>query len=297
MIDPSDKEAVERARAEIQRRYSEKQERTLRLNRIAAKRIKDIERYLAGRYGRVVPDDDAGREDLVILLNHLAQNPVDPQAKMRAAVHSWAPSMDHDEMLALVEMIAKKPRRYRAKTLGRLMRITVQEHATWELESIWAHTTTEEDMKAKELNRERDRKRTKRRRKGMVPREEYLAANCKSRAEPWKALQVSRAKYYRMLKAGEIPNETSPYETSPSAPLERDSYRADTPVPSPASATKKREDITMHRTNDAPAKAPKAPPTTVRPIPTKVVHSIRVAFMTPTPPGRTAVAQGPVMVR
>jgi hypothetical protein len=141
-VDPSDRDAVERARAEIERRYAERPERGLRLNRIAVKRIRDIERYLAGRYGRVLPEgDDAAAEDLVILLNHLAQNPVDPQAKMRAAVHCWAPWMDHDEMCALVEMIAKKPRRYRAKTLGRLMRITAEEHATWGLESIRAHTT------------------------------------------------------------------------------------------------------------------------------------------------------------
>jgi len=197
-----------------------------RLNRIAVQRISDIEQYLACRYGRVLPEgDDAAAEDLVILLNHIAQNRVDPQAKMRGSVRCWAPWMDHDERRELVERIAKKPRRYRAKTLGRLMRVTEEEHARWGLRSIRAFTVTDADMKAKELHRERARKADKRRADGVVSREEYLAANSKSRTEPWKALNMSRPTYYRKLRAGEIPNETGP-----SAPLERDSYRADTPV-------------------------------------------------------------------
>jgi hypothetical protein len=34
-------------------------------------RICQLESYLRLRYGPVLPDDDAGREDLVILLNHV----------------------------------------------------------------------------------------------------------------------------------------------------------------------------------------------------------------------------------
>jgi len=216
---------VEAMRAEIERRYDQKKpERTLWLNRIAVKRIRDIELYLEGRYGRVLPDDDAGRQDLVILLNHLAQNPIDPQAKMRAAIHCWAAWMDHDERQDLIERIAGKPRWYKAKTLGRLMRITKEEHARWGLESIWAFTTTEDDMKKKKQRRDRKAVTAKRRSDGVVPRAEYLA-KCKSQTELWKPLNMSRSTYYRKLKAGQIPSETSV-----SSLLERDSYRSDTPV-------------------------------------------------------------------
>jgi hypothetical protein len=171
------------------------------LNRIAVHRIHDIERYLAGRYGRVLPEgDDAAAEDLVILLNHIAQNPVDPQAKMRGSVRCWAPWMDHDERCLLGERIVKKPRRYRAKTLGQLMRVTEEEHARWGLKSIRAFTVTDADMKAKELHRERARNAAKRRAGGAVTREEYLAG-FKCRAKPWEAAGVSRRTWYRH-KAG-----------------------------------------------------------------------------------------------
>jgi hypothetical protein len=171
-----------------------------RLNRIAVQRIRDIERYLAGRYGFVLPGDYAAAEDLAILLNHIAQNPVDPQAKMRGSIRSWVPWMDYDERCQLVERIAKKPRRYRAKTLGQLMRVTEEEHARWGLKSIRAFTVTDADMKAKELHRERARKAAKRRAGGAVTREEYLAV-FKCRTKPWEAAGVSRAQWYRR-KAG-----------------------------------------------------------------------------------------------
>jgi hypothetical protein len=44
----------------------------------------------------------------------------------------------------------------------------------------------------------RERKTAKRRSDGVVPRAEYLAAHSKSRTEPWKALNMSKAKYYRL---------------------------------------------------------------------------------------------------
>jgi hypothetical protein len=218
---------VEAMLAEIERRYGQKKtDRELRLNMIAVKRIRDIERYLEGRYGRVLPDDDAGREDFVILLNHLAHNPIDPQGKMRRAIYVWAPSMAPAEGQDLVESIAKKPRRYRAKTLARLMRVTEEEHARWGLGSIWAFTWTGADMKDRERRRERKRKATKRRSAGTVDREEWLATS-KSRTKPWEAMGISRAEYYRRRKAGTL--HDTPSETGPSALLES-SYRADTPV-------------------------------------------------------------------
>jgi hypothetical protein len=190
-------------RAEIELRYNQKPERKLRLNIVVVKRIHDIERYFLLRYGAALPDDDAGRSDLVILLNHVAQNPVLPQSKMRASIQCWAAWMDRDEAKALVERIAKAPRRYRASTLGKLLRLTEEEHAIIGASSIWAFTWTEEDMKAKDRRLRRERKRAVR------------AANRSGRrrgrprvggVRPWDVLGMSRARYYRLLKAGTLPS-------------------------------------------------------------------------------------------
>jgi hypothetical protein len=51
-----------------------------------------------------------------------------------------------------------------------------------------------------------------RRRKGAVPRVEYLAANNASRDEPWVPLRISKATYYRRLK------KAHERETSPNTP-------------------------------------------------------------------------------
>jgi len=110
---------------------------------------------------------------------------------------------------AFIAKILPKPRRYRASTLSRLLGLTKQEHELGSIQSIRPLGVTDADMKDRKLKRERERKRNKRRSEGVVSREEWLAANSKSRAEPWKPLGISKPTYYRWLKAGKIPRDRS----------------------------------------------------------------------------------------
>jgi hypothetical protein len=214
------KRKVEAKLAEIERRYDQqKPERTLRLNTIAVKRVAVLERYLELRYGRVLPDDDAGREDLVILLNHLAWNPIDPQGKMRRSIHSWAPWMDHDERQELVERIAAKPRRYRASTLGKLLRLTEEEHEIIDAETVRAFTWTDADVRDRDKRTRRERKRADRAAKSLGrprgrPKSEGIPA--------WQAAGASsKAAYYRNIK------KAAAGETKNASPLYKDSNRGD----------------------------------------------------------------------
>ena len=61
---------------------------------------------------------------------------------------------------------------------------------------------TPEERKQKRKLRDRDRKRSARRANGLTSRDQYLATNSKSRRKPWEAAGVSRATYYRLIKAG-----------------------------------------------------------------------------------------------
>jgi hypothetical protein len=194
-----------------------------KINRVAKLRITDIDWYLHHRYGAGLPNDDAGREDLVLLLNHIAQNRENPYNKMIRAARLWALWMPRAEAEALVAQILEKPRRYQAKTLGRLMRLTRQEHQLGHIQTIRPFDKDDAEVAEETRRKDREKKRAKRQRNGAVSREEYLA-NSKSRSEPWKPLGMSRPTYYRKLKAGEISSETSA-----SHPLE-DSYGRDTPV-------------------------------------------------------------------
>lgn len=126
-VDPRDPIAVSKARAAIADRYDAKSQRRRTapsINRIAAKRIHDLERYLEHRYGCILPDDDAGREDLMILANHVAQNRHDPHRKTLGSIRLWAPWMAATEAEALTQTVLKVPRRYKATTLGGLLRLT-----------------------------------------------------------------------------------------------------------------------------------------------------------------------------
>jgi hypothetical protein len=168
-------------------------------------RIEQIERYLLHRYGRTLPDDDAGRHDLTILLNHLAQNRAgNPHGKMRAALRVWARWMPDDEANELIAQILKRPRRYTAKKLGELTLLTEEEHKLLGITSWWPHTWKEDkvraDQRGRKQARDRDAVTAKRRKAGVVSRDEYLA-NSKSRTEPWKAEGVSRRTWERRRKA------------------------------------------------------------------------------------------------
>ncbi|WP_154071133.1 hypothetical protein [Bradyrhizobium lablabi] len=125
---------------------------------MAAKRINELERYLSHRYGHHLPDDDAGREDLVILANHVAQNRHDPRAKILGFIRRWAPWMVATEAEALADKVLKKPRRYRAKTLGGLLRLAEDERINLNIETIRPFGRTDADMVEDKKRKDRERK-------------------------------------------------------------------------------------------------------------------------------------------
>jgi hypothetical protein len=234
-VDPNDPVAVAKARAAIADRYDawakhKYEQRAAAIDLIAVLRIHELRRYLSLRYGDVLPDDDAGRQDLTILLNHIAQNRDEPGGRMLAVIQPWAPWMTSAEAEELVAMILKKPRKYTPGRLGELLRLTEAERELLKITTVRAIDETtdagmsDDAMKAKRQREDREVKTAKRRSEGAVTREEYETKS-KTRTEPWKQLNMSRSTYYRKLKAAELPSETGP-----SAALEENSYAADTLV-------------------------------------------------------------------
>jgi hypothetical protein len=70
------------------------------------------------------------------------------------------------------------------------------------IRTIGAVDMTPEERKQERELRDRARKRSARRADGITPRNQYLAANAKSRLKPWKAAGISRRTWYRRLKDG-----------------------------------------------------------------------------------------------
>lgn len=194
--------------AEIERRYAARQlwNGQRRISRVAAKRIRDLELYLAWRYGKTLPEgDDAAREDLVILLNHLAQNRRDAYGKVYRSARCWAPRMSPADAGALADMVLRKPRRYGAEKLGEMLGYTREEQAILGTATIRPVGVTDADMKERKKIRDRLAKAEKRAAKPLTrPRGRPKTGVL----EPWKPLGLTKPTYYRRRKAGELPDET-----------------------------------------------------------------------------------------
>jgi hypothetical protein len=88
--------------AEIARRYETKSLR--KPVSIAALRIAELRRLFLSRYGTVLPDDDAGRDDALIMAHHLAKRP-NPERNIGLLLGLWAPWMSKAEAEVLIERV------------------------------------------------------------------------------------------------------------------------------------------------------------------------------------------------
>jgi hypothetical protein len=71
MLDTDASSALQGRRAEIDRRYGNAKVAKRQAVSMSALRLADLRRVYAARYGRTLPDDDAGRDDVLILAHHL----------------------------------------------------------------------------------------------------------------------------------------------------------------------------------------------------------------------------------
>jgi hypothetical protein len=164
---------------------------------IGTQRIGDLNAIFARRYGGdrgsyVFPDDDAGREDLAILLHHYALN--NPLAMPRI-IQMRAPWMSSDQAEQLIIAINAAPQRWTATRLGQVLRCTRIEWQELRTRTIAPIDMTKAMRRRYSNALARDRKTAKRRAKGVAPR----AANI-TNTKPWEAFGIGRATWYRWGK-------------------------------------------------------------------------------------------------
>ena len=190
--------SAERDISELFRRVTEKRNRA-----IGGQRIGSLNALFAYRYGGgnredyVFPEDDAGLEDLKILLDHYALN--NPLAMLRI-IKLRAPWMAAEAAERLFEQIEAFPQKWRAETLGRKLNFTGAEWRILRLRTIAPVDMTKQERAAFSQAHARRRRQAKRRVMGQTPRAEWLAAHSASRNKPWEALGVSRRTWYRRGK-------------------------------------------------------------------------------------------------
>lgn len=160
---------------------------------IAALRVAELNREFTDRYGgMVLPNDDAGRDDVIIMLHHLARRRNDP-----ADLHQWiadrAPWLSGEERGEIVARVLENPLRYRADTLAARIGLTAERRTRLKIRTIGAIDQTAEQRKRARGLAETERKRTQRRIAGIPKRPETSI----NKDAPWLALGICRRTWFR----------------------------------------------------------------------------------------------------
>jgi hypothetical protein len=75
--------------------------------------VGDLRRVFRHRYGAVLPHDDAGREDLVLLLLPISLCPKAPVEKMRHVIETLAPWLGSADATDLIGNLMRQAQRQR----------------------------------------------------------------------------------------------------------------------------------------------------------------------------------------
>ncbi len=193
-------------------------------DRLATVRLREVERIIALRYGPQGCDTDDGGAYAIVAAHALIPRLMMAHAGRPAAVEmvqdrfvGWCgkflPSLDLGEIRRIADRAVREPRRFRADTAARLLCLTLAERTAAKVSTIGAVDCSAEERKAlsRAAARERDRVRKAelRRAAGARTQEEVQANSVASRC---RELGISRATYYRRLKAGKI-NDLAPRDT------------------------------------------------------------------------------------
>jgi hypothetical protein len=191
-------------------------------------RLGELRRLFADRYrGSVLPDDDAGRDDLRELLLPISLGPHEavkrsrveiwgPIERMRREIERWAPWMSEDEAQEVIDEINLTPewqRRPMARTLGERLQLPYTERARLQIQTIGPHDMTGAAMELIRKQKKRQRDRRRRISQGAETRAAYLAKHATSKQQPWIALNISRRTYYHRIKQ-ERANCTGPRQVN-----------------------------------------------------------------------------------
>ena len=178
-------------RAEINR------ERRRRPVSIVALRLAELNRLLTDRHGgEVLADDDAGREDVMIVVHHLAGCVGDQSRKIAAWIALRAPWMAAEEAEGIVTAAIAKPRRWRADTLAKRLNLMEADRRRMRITTIGSVDCPKEQRARNRAESEATSgtaaSAAKRHAAGATPR-----SNSLSNTKPWLVVGICRRTWER----------------------------------------------------------------------------------------------------
>jgi hypothetical protein len=172
-----------------------------RVRRLRYGHVLKLIRYRYGAAG--VPDDEAGRPDLMELIWLASSAPAGADKKVRDCIELYAPWMDEEEKRDLMELVAMTPTYEKAKTsqeLGNKLLLSNANRERLKLYSIRPCDMTPEEFERQSNDRKKASRAAKRRRDGARTWEEYLAKR-RNKPKPWLAEGISQRQWQRKQKA------------------------------------------------------------------------------------------------
>lgn len=151
-------ELVAARQAEIARRYRRGARKRSSPRQLAVLRVHELGRLYKARYGDVMPDDDAGRDDMMLVLHHLVGLPQGPR---RCAVwlEQWAPWINIGDQRTMIAAAATSSRAWSADQLAWRLGLTMQDRTTLQIGTIGAIDCNKSQRTKLRKAKDRERKR------------------------------------------------------------------------------------------------------------------------------------------
>jgi hypothetical protein len=193
---PSAKQIAARHR-EIDLRYKRAKPPVDQSKLIAGLRRNQIEDLIRYRHHKL-PDTDDRDWYLKLWCWHNTRS-AHQQEDLKALGRRLGVELSAAEITATVAYVNRKPRRFSADRLGKLLMLTEDERTLLEITSIGSHNVSRAERMRIRKALDAERKRKRRRAKGMKPRPVYLE-NSLSRTKPWEAEGICRRTWERRQK-------------------------------------------------------------------------------------------------
>jgi hypothetical protein len=176
---------------EIAQEYGRRAKRKRRLAPKVYIRISDLDRVLVDRCGPVLPDDDAGIDDIFLMAHHFAYLD-NPQQCIRAWLRLRAPWHGDARTEELIKKVMWKPLKWTADKLGQRLRFTDADRDRLDVTTIGGFDCPKAKRVRRRRKRAAARERERRAKAGAKPQ-----ALSEARLKPWLELGISESTYRR----------------------------------------------------------------------------------------------------
>lgn len=123
---------------------------------IAALRLHDLARLFRARYGVTLPDDDAGRDDMMVAVNHCASL-AHPLGRIDKWLGLWCPWMTLKERDAIATQAIIHKQHWTADQLAWRLRLTDADRTALAITTIGAIDCNKRERKKRRLQKAKER--------------------------------------------------------------------------------------------------------------------------------------------